>query len=147
MPLFPMYVNLEDKKIVIFGSGDVAERKYRKLTEFAVHILVISKERPSFVLPEENFIWDVYHEKYLEGAFLAIAATSDSRINHRIAEDCKRRGIFSDSATSKEDCTFTFPSVVRRGEIVIGISSSGNFPALTKDISCLLYTSLRLKKF
>ncbi len=72
-----------------------------------------------------------FRETDLEGAFLVVAATDDRVLNHRIAELAGERGIFADSAADKNDCNFLFPAVVKRGGVVIGITASGNGPAVS----------------
>jgi siroheme synthase-like protein len=64
------------------------------------------------------------------GAALVIAASDNKRVNARVARDAKAAGIPVNAADSPELCSFFFPALVRRGELVAGISTSGACPRL-----------------
>jgi siroheme synthase-like protein len=66
----------------------------------------------------------------LAGAALVISATDDRELNARIARDAKDAGIPVNIADDPELCTFFFPALVRRGDLVAGISTSGACPRL-----------------
>ncbi|UWG98187.1 precorrin-6A reductase [Dehalobacter sp. DCM] len=130
-PWFPLFISLENKKIVIFGGGKIAARRIRTLLQFKASITVIAPE----IIPELeadlaiNETCSVYRRHYTEGdcqgACLVLAVTSDSHVNRQIAEECTRHGIPISVADAKELCTFYFPAVIRRGNMVIGLTASG----------------------
>ncbi len=139
MPSFPLFVDIEQKKCVIIGGGKVAQRKIETLMGFGALITVISPKVNEKIrkLSEAGLItWicEHYSEGYIVGAYMVIAATCDGRINERVYQEAVRNNIFVNVADSSEKCTFIFPSVVRRDELVIGISTSGNYPALSKKV-------------
>ncbi len=159
MAYFPMFVDLTGKSCLIVGGGSVAARKARTLLEFGAAVKVVASyvgeqvraladslpdslpDSLSDLLPDSRperesggrLRWEerTFRETDLEGAFLVVAATDDRALNHRIAELAGERGIFADSATDKDDCDFLFPAVVKRGGAVIGITASGNGPAVS----------------
>ncbi|MGI6776955.1 MAG: precorrin-2 dehydrogenase/sirohydrochlorin ferrochelatase family protein [Acetivibrionales bacterium] len=139
MAVFPLFIDLSGKKCVVVGGGNVAERKIETLLRFNSRVIVISPETSKRIneLDMEgrvSVIKDVYTKEYLDGAFLVIAATSDRVLNDRIHYDCTERNIFVNVADNPEKCTFVFPSVVKRGNLVIGISTSGGYPLLSKKV-------------
>lgn len=73
-------------------------------------------------------------ENEIKKAFLVIAATSSRQENHRVAELCHQYNILVNVADSEEESTFIFPSVVRKGDISIGINSGTGSPAVSKQI-------------
>ena len=136
---FPLFINIEQKKCVIIGGGNVAQRKIETLIGFGALITVISPNVTEKIrkLSEADlltWICKTYSERDIVGAYMVIAATCDVSINERIYQEAVRNNIFVNVADSSEKCTFIFPSVVRRDELVIGISTSGNYPALSKKV-------------
>lgn len=73
-------------------------------------------------------------ENEIKKAFLVIAATSSRQENHQVAELCHQYNILVNVADSEEESTFIFPSVVRKGDISIGINSGTGSPAVSKQI-------------
>jgi precorrin-2 dehydrogenase/sirohydrochlorin ferrochelatase len=139
MAVFPLFIRLNDRKCVVVGGGRVAYRKICSLLEFDAKVTVITAQ----ALEEVQELWKkgriklIYgscFEKEIENAFLVLAATSDRELNSRIYRECAARGIFVNVADSPEECTFIFPSVVKKGDVVVGISTSGGSPALAKQI-------------
>lgn len=139
MPLFPLFVDLKGKRCVVVGGGEVAARKIETLLEFEPQIVVVSPQVTDRI---QDLKWGgrvvVIKKKYstgdLEGAFMAIAATSDRAVNEQVYTDAAADNIHVNIADDGEKSTFTFPSVINRGEVVIGITTSGRFPALSKHI-------------
>lgn len=139
MALFPVFMELKGKKCVVAGGGNVASRKVETLLAFEADVVVISPDASVLIREFEKsgrleIVKREYGEGDLDGAFLAIAATSDRKANERVCSEAKTRGVLVNVADSQEDCTFSFPSVVKRGELVIGISTSGGFPSLSKNM-------------
>ena len=119
MVCFPLFVDLNDKTVLVVGGGPVAARKARVLLDYGPRVLVCA---PRFV-PE-----------LLEGISLAVAATDDRQLNHAVAQLCRKRSIPVNVADSREDSTFLFPAVVRRGRLSVGISTGGASPAAAAHV-------------
>jgi precorrin-2 dehydrogenase/sirohydrochlorin ferrochelatase len=139
MITFPLFIDLSDKKCIIAGGGKVAERKVEILLHFQTQLTVISPEISERLrkLEQEGQI-TVMRKEFsvddLDGAFLAIAATSERKVNDSIYEYAVSNGIWVNVVDSPEQCTFIFPSIVKRGGLVVGICTSGAYPALSKAI-------------
>jgi precorrin-2 dehydrogenase/sirohydrochlorin ferrochelatase len=139
MAAFPLFIDLNDKLCVVVGGGRVATRKVRSLAAFGARIKVVSPVLSKHLeeLADKKSI-EVVRRNYCEGdvcgAFIAIAATSDSRVNEKVYESCVKDNIFIDVADCPQKCTFIFPSIVRRDDLVVGISTSGGYPALSKSV-------------
>ena len=137
MPHYPINLDLRNRKCVVVGGGEVAERKVETLLEFDAAVVVIAPELTSRLEchAEQGLIGHlrgVYAAEMLEGAFLVFAATDDREVNCAVSEECRNRGILVNVADDPELCTFFVPAMVRRGDFVIGISTSGKSPALAK---------------
>lgn len=95
------------------------------------------------ILPEKSIFEDFikneesdFLEKEIQKAFLVVAATSSREENHRAAELCHAYHILVNVADSEAESSFIFPSVVRKGNISIGINSGTGSPAVSKQIRC-----------
>lgn len=133
---YPISVNIDGRKCVIIGGGRVAERKARALVRFGAEVLVQSPNlTPGLCEMVDNsairYVPGLYTPDVLEGAFLAIAATSNQDINRRAFLDACERGILINVVDRPDLCTFFVPAVVTRGELVISVSSSGKCPAMS----------------
>lgn len=139
MAYYPMLMDLETKRTLVVGGGGVAERKVGSLLEFGAQVDVISRTlSPGLkALFEEGRVqWAgrEFEEPMLAGAVLVIAATDDPLVNQRISAACREKGIPVNVVDRPEDCTFIVPAVVRRGDLLLAVSTSGKSPALSKVI-------------
>jgi precorrin-2 dehydrogenase/sirohydrochlorin ferrochelatase len=117
----PLMIDLHEKEIVIFGGGEVGERKASRFHEDGKIELIKVKDIG------ENEI-----TSFLNNAFIVIPATNDPVFNEKIAKIAKVHGKFINRVDDIGD--IIVPSVIRRGDIVIGISTGGQSPALSKYI-------------
>ncbi len=136
---YPAFLNLEGKLCVVIGGGRVAERKIKSLLECGARVRVISPEATAGIekLSEEGKLIlekRIYQKGDLEGAWLVVAATSDPRVQKGVFEEAESRRIFCNVVDVPEKCSFIVPSVIRRGELCIAISTSGASPALARRI-------------
>jgi siroheme synthase-like protein len=135
MPYFPLFINIAGKQCVVVGGGKVGSRKTRTLLDFGAAVTVLDPVRSDQMqdlLPQITFWERVYAgQADLAGSILVIAATNYRELNQRIARDAKDLGIPVNVVDDPGLCTFFFPALVRRGELVAGISSSGLCPRFT----------------
>lgn len=139
MAVFPLFTDLKDKRCVIVGGGPVACRKIEILLRFEAGIVVVAPEIHSSVIAlAENHNIQIFRTPYeghfIDNAFLVVAATSDEGVNENVYIDAIKRNIPVNVVDDPEKCTFIFPSVIKRGALTIGISTSGVYPALSKRI-------------
>jgi len=67
----------------------------------------------------------------LDGQRLVITATGSPDVDQKIYDECEARGLWINSADDPERCAFTLPAVVRRGDLMVTVSTGGNSPALS----------------
>jgi precorrin-2 dehydrogenase/sirohydrochlorin ferrochelatase len=137
--LFPMFVKLAGRRVLVVGAGAVAEGKIRGLLDSGADIRVIALEASSTVrqwadagaigLEERAFA-----PGDLDGVFLAVAATACSELNQLIFAEAGRRQILCNVVDVPELCDFFYPAVMRRGDLQIAISTSGQSPLLAQRI-------------
>ena len=143
---YPIFLNIENKKCVVVGGGQVALRKVKMLLECRAKVVVISPEmhRDLTRLAKGKAIQWIkrdYEQGDLKGAFIVIAATDEEETNKRIANEGKERGIFSNVVDHSELSDFIVPSFFRRGGLTVAISTSGMSPALARKIRATLEKS------
>lgn len=139
---FPLFINMEGRKVIVIGGGAVALRKIRILKEYGADIQVISSkilDDLKLLADNENLGWfsenmAEYKLACLNEAFLVICASDNEAVNRMAAAHCRKHHILVDCAKPGEASDCVFPSVVRRGNVVIGISTSGGVPALTRHL-------------
>jgi precorrin-2 dehydrogenase/sirohydrochlorin ferrochelatase len=139
MSYYPIFLELQGKTALVVGGGRVAERKIKILLEHGAVIYIITKELTDKLKKlvdagKVKHLGDEFMEKYLDEAFLVIAATDDKRLNHKISEGADKRGLLVNAVDQPADCNFIVPSIVKRGDLCIAISTSGKSPALAKKI-------------
>ncbi len=130
---------MSGKAALVVGGGKVAERKVQSLLDVDAKVSIISKEltkklKDQIEQREVTFLASEFSPEHLEGMFLVIAATDDKRTNSVVADEAKRRGILVNAVDQPEQCTFIVPSVVRRADLVLAVSTSGKSPALSKKL-------------
>ena len=139
MPHYPVSLNLKNRKCVVIGGGEVAERKVETLLEFGASVSIVAPELSPRLrsLKQEGLVTHVggvYMPEVLDGALLVIAATDDREVNRSVSSESQRRGILVNVADDPELCTFFMPAVLRRGDLVISVSTSGKSPALARRL-------------
>jgi siroheme synthase-like protein len=137
---FPLFVDIAGKSCRVVGGGGVAARKTRALVGFGACVTVIDA-RPSREIeglcascPGGGSV-SLLRRAYggpgdLAGAALVIAAAGNRQLNADVARDAGALGIPVNAADSPGLCSFFFPALVRRGDLVAGISTSGACPRL-----------------
>ena len=130
MNRFPLCINLEDKRFLVVGYGRIAKRKLKAISEFTSNITVISKEGA------EGFkvVNKCFDEKDLEGFDFVITATGSREQDEGIVAACKSRGIPVNAADDREECDFFLPGIIKRGDLVVSVSTSGKSPAYSKHL-------------
>lgn len=139
MAYYPINLDLQNKKCIVVGGGTVAERKVMSLLEFGGRVVVIAPELTPALkqLAEQGKIEHVsaeYQPGSLKGAFLVIAATNERHVNEAVAEEAERLGILVNIVDTPALCNFFVPAAVKRGDLIISVSTSGKSPALAKHI-------------
>ncbi|MEZ5336577.1 MAG: bifunctional precorrin-2 dehydrogenase/sirohydrochlorin ferrochelatase [Methanolobus sp.] len=137
----PLLIDMSDKKVVIFGSGSVGERKANLFSEYA-KVTVVSRSFYDvfYELEEKNGIQlikadagkltDKEINDIIRDAFLVIPATNDRSINERIVYLAKSFGILTNEVDAIGDVTV--PAVIKRGGLTISISTAGSSPAFAR---------------
>jgi siroheme synthase-like protein len=138
-PYYPIYIDIEDRAVLIVGGGTVCARKAETMMRYGARVTIVSPE-----ITEEIAAWEqsgvlavhrkIYMESDLEGASIVIASTDDPCVNARVARDCRRRRIPVNVVDVTHLCEFIVPAIIEKGSIQIAISTGGKSPALARTL-------------
>lgn len=145
MSFYPILVQLEGQTALVVGGGKVAFRKVETLRECGARVHIVSRELIedlAVLVDGRGVLWigQEFEESSLKGVFLVIAATDDAALNHRVSVCARERGLLVNAVDQPADCSFIVPSIVRRGDLIFAISTSGKSPALSKRLRKRLET-------
>jgi siroheme synthase-like protein len=147
---YPAFINIQGKKCVVVGGGQVALRKVTTLLASGAEITVISPKPHAQIskLSKKKAVQLVrrrYKEGDLEGATLSIAATHVKKINRKVAEEAKEKGILVNVVDDSEPSDFITPSFFRRGDLLVAVLTSGTSPAFAKKIRAKLEKNIGIE--
>jgi precorrin-2 dehydrogenase/sirohydrochlorin ferrochelatase len=137
--LFPMFVKLDGRQVLVIGAGQVGEPKIRGLLPTGAKIRVVAHKASEavrewarvgqIVLEERNFVLPD-----LDNVFLVVVATSSRDLNEFVFGEAQSRRILCNVVDVPEQCDFYYSAVVQRGDLQIAISTSGQSPSLAQKI-------------
>lgn len=138
-PYYPIYLDIEDRPVLIIGGGEVCARKAETMLRYGARVTVVS---PAFADEIERWAAEGkmtlrrkrYEESDLDGASIVIASTDDPCVNARIARDCRRRKLPVNVVDVTHLCEFIVPAIVETGSISVAISTGGKSPALARTL-------------
>jgi precorrin-2 dehydrogenase/sirohydrochlorin ferrochelatase len=139
MSYYPVLIQLEGKKAIVVGGGVIAQRKIDTLLSYDAEVYVVAREltSPLSQYVEEGrigFLGHEFREAFLDGAFIVIAATDDPLLNRRVSEKSSKRGLLINAVDQPADCNFIVPSILKRGDFLVAVSTSGKSPAFAKKV-------------
>jgi precorrin-2 dehydrogenase / sirohydrochlorin ferrochelatase len=135
MSYYPVFLNLQGRHCVVIGGGRSAEEKVLGLLEAGAQVTVVATELTMSMaeLAEDGRISHVareYRPGDLAGAFLAISVTRDPATVKPAWQEANELNIPMNTMDDIPHCSFIAPSIVRQGDLVLAISTSGKAPAL-----------------
>lgn len=128
--MFPLFVDLTGKKVLVVGAGKIASRRVKTLLSFAGEIVVEAPEAAEELLDlaekgEILYRKKPYAREDLYDADMVIAATDNREVNEDIYSACKCLGIQVNVASDQKKCDFHFPGVLEYDGVVMGFNGSG----------------------
>lgn len=139
MKYYPVNLDVRNRNCLVVGGGDVGTRKVKTLLECGAAVTVVSKDMSEDLknLSAKELLRlkeRPYRSSDLESMFLVICATSDEKLNLRINSDSEKRNMLCNVTDVPEASNFILPAIVKRGDLTIAISTSGNSPAFAKKL-------------
>jgi len=146
-PLFPVFLDLAGRRVLLVGGGVVARRKAEALLEAGADVVVGA---PDLVPELARAVAEgrlahrpgPFHPGWLDGAWLVIAATDDPEVNAAVAREAEARRLWVNVVDDAPRCTFQVPARVERGPLQVAISSRGEAPMLARWLRERLETEL-----
>lgn len=131
MGYFPFFADISGAECLIVGGGGVAARKAQALLPFGPRLTVVAPEiAPALAeLSGITLYRRPFRDADVEGKAFVIAAAGDPAVNRAAVRLCKAKGIPVNVADSREESSFLFPALVRRGTLTVGINTGGASPA------------------
>ncbi|MEQ8819000.1 MAG: bifunctional precorrin-2 dehydrogenase/sirohydrochlorin ferrochelatase [Sumerlaeia bacterium] len=136
-PYYPMMVDLHGRTALIVGGGPIAARKAEAIIKYGARVTIVAivasdpvramAERGEVTLHERAF-----EDSDLDTPWMVFAATNDRAVHEHIKEECERRRIWCNIVDVTDLCAFIVPSIIRRGELMVTISTDGMCPAYSK---------------
>ena len=131
---YPVNLSLAGQRVLVVGGGEVAARKAETLLQSGASVTVVAPAAVAGIADHPLLTW---HQRRYQpsdaGEYrLVITATDDPEVNAAVARDCDAANVFVNSADDPANCTFTLPSIARRGDLQIAVSTSGRSPAMAR---------------
>ena len=134
---YPIMIDLMGKEITVIGGGKIAYRKVNNFLKFGYEVTVVSREFIEDFKKIENkikIIKDEYSEIYIKDSFIVVAATNNKKVNESIGMFCRSNNKLVNVIDDQKLSNFIVPSCVKRGDLVISISTGGKSPSLASKI-------------
>lgn len=139
MGLYPLFLELAGRRAVVVGGGRVAERKALALLEAGAAVTVVAPEATPPLAEAARGGRLVWHRRAFEpgdlaGAALVFAATDRREVNAAVAAWARAAGVLCNVADDPAACDFFVPALLRRGDLLIAVSTGGASPAVARRI-------------
>jgi uroporphyrin-III C-methyltransferase / precorrin-2 dehydrogenase / sirohydrochlorin ferrochelatase len=139
MSLFPMFVKLQGREVLVVGGGAIAAQKIPGLLQAEARVRLVAPQINAQVagwVDSGEIQWQQkeFALEDLRGAHLVIAATSIASLNASVFREADARGIFCNAVDDIANCHFYYGSIVQRGDLQIVVSTNGKSPALAQRL-------------
>jgi precorrin-2 dehydrogenase / sirohydrochlorin ferrochelatase len=128
---YPVNLVLDGRRCLVVGGGTIALRKVEGLLACGGRVTVVAPRIDAALRSLDVTIEQrPWRPRDFDGMWLAIAATDEPAVNAAVYAEGQRRGVWVNGADDPANCSFTLPSVVRRGDLQVTVSTGGRSPAL-----------------
>jgi len=136
---YPISLNLFGKKCSVIGGGQVAERKVVTLLSTGARLQVVSPlvtQRIEEIAANNKITWikESFSQEFIKDSFLVVAATNNREVNKTISTYCQKNNILVNVIDSTIESNFIVNSFLKRGDLILAISTNGKSPALSRKI-------------
>jgi siroheme synthase-like protein len=139
MSYFPIFLEMTRRRCLVIGGGAVAERKVASLLEAGAAVAVVSPEASDNILhwakeKSLEYMARSYQPGDLTEFELVFVATDDRAVSAQVFKEGRTLGVWVNAADDPAHCDFILPSVLRRGDLTVAVSTGGTSPALARTI-------------
>lgn len=141
--MYPLFLNLQDRTVLVVGGGPVGRRKALGLLEAGSFVRLVCLESQPFDFTHPRLTWltEPFTSNHLDAVSLVISAGPPS-LNRQVTREAHERGLWVGSATEPGHGDFVVPATVRRGDLVIAIGTGGAAPTLARALRLRLESEL-----
>lgn len=140
MSYFPFMIDIENKKCLVVGGGNIACHKIQILVDFGVYIYVVAEDISKSVMDlscnhEKIHIYNrAFKDEDIHDMDMVVAATDDEALNYHISDVCKSMKIPVNAVDMKTACSFIFPAMIKDKDMLVTVSTGGQSPAASAYI-------------
>ncbi len=139
MSLYPIFLKLEGRKVLVVGGGSVAEQKIEGVLRSARDVTVMAPQVNERIRlwAEQGWVKHLateYREGMAQGYFLVITCTDSEAVNRAVFEEARKSGALANAVDDPGYCDFYASALVSRGEFQIAVSTGGASPALAQHV-------------
>lgn len=131
MGYFPFYYDITGRTFLVIGGGKIAAEKVSRLKQFTDAIIVVA---PETEISGVKVLRRAFREEDLSLGDFVVAATGIREVDRAVASECRRRGIPVNAVDDQASCDYIFPSIIKRGDLTVAISTSGKSPAYAMQL-------------
>lgn len=136
---YPVFLDLTDRPVLVVGGGPVAEGKVEGLLAAGANVTVVSPtvtpRLAGWVAAGQiEYLPRPYQDGDVAGRRLALVATDDPAVSGAVAAEGRELGVWVNAADEPARCEFILPAVIRRGRLVVAVSTGGASPAAARAI-------------
>ena len=129
-PLFPLFLKLAGRHVVLVGAGTVATEKLRHLLDAGADVTVVAPDIAAAIAASPvKIIRRPFEAADLDGAWLVVAA-APPEVNRQVAAAAEERRIFANAVDDPASASAYAAAVLRRDQLTLAISTDGAAPAL-----------------
>jgi len=148
VPVFPVFLKLEGRRVLVVGGGPVAAGKLRALIDAGAHITVVAPdvvdqigEQSAALSGRMAILRRPFEPADLDGVWYVVAA-APPEVNRAVAIEAERRCLFVNAVDDVDSATAYAGAIVERGGVTLALSTDGEAPALAGLLREALETML-----
>lgn len=139
MSFFPLYMDMNNRRVLLVGGGTIATEKLEKLLDFTKEITIITIDLSAEMMRLiQDHCLTLYQRAYRHGDIadfdIVIVATDTIELHKSIYIESRGSRVLVNSVDDTAYCDFIFPSYIKRGDLTLSFSTSGASPAFAKQI-------------
>lgn len=145
MQYFPVFFDLNGKRVLVVGGGDVAARKVSLLFRAGAEVQVVSPElceslQNRVANGEINHKARSFEDADIDACALVVAGTDDMTVNKHVSDLAHSKCIPVNVVDQPELCSFIVPSIIDRSPVQVAVSTGGASPVLARLLRARLET-------
>jgi len=147
MKYFPVFFDINNKRCLVVGGGDVAARKVALMFRAGAQVTVVSPELCESLqnrLANKEIIHEArnFEDSDLEACALIVAATDDQAVNKQVSDLAHSKCIPVNVVDQPDLCSFIVPSIIDRSPVQVAVSTGGASPVLARLLRARLETMI-----